>query len=184
MCVSALCVPAGVVSLYWCRRPVCCPSSPPVASITPAAALPGGAAVDRWPIGRCQQRTDIHGPEAPVTDPAPPEAPAGGPAVGLLPGETVVKEGKASILFPSANEVFYNPVQEFNRDLTCAVITEFAREVLAERGVRWRCRGGERWWCRWRRRPGGRRGRRGRQSRWRRPTGRRSRPWWQQSGEV
>lgn len=36
----------------------------------------------------------------------------------LLPGETVVKEGKASILFPSANEVFYNPVQEFNRDLT------------------------------------------------------------------
>lgn len=37
---------------------------------------------------------------------------------GLRPGETVVKEGKAAILFPSANEVFYNPVQEFNRDLT------------------------------------------------------------------
>lgn len=37
---------------------------------------------------------------------------------GLLPGETVVKEGKAAILFPNANEVFYNPVQEFNRDLT------------------------------------------------------------------
>lgn len=56
--------------------------------------------------------------------------------VGLLPGETVVKEGKAAILFPSANEVFYNPVQEFNRDLTCAVITEFAREQLAQRGVK------------------------------------------------
>uniref|UniRef100_A0A8B9KM53 tRNA (guanine(26)-N(2))-dimethyltransferase n=1 Tax=Astyanax mexicanus TaxID=7994 RepID=A0A8B9KM53_ASTMX len=55
---------------------------------------------------------------------------------GLMPGETVVKEGKAAILFPSANEVFYNPVQEFNRDLTCAVITEFARETLASRGVR------------------------------------------------
>ncbi|XP_060768058.1 tRNA (guanine(26)-N(2))-dimethyltransferase isoform X2 [Neoarius graeffei] len=55
---------------------------------------------------------------------------------GLRPGETVVKEGKASVLFPSANEVFYNPVQEFNRDLTCAVITEFARETLAQRGVR------------------------------------------------
>uniref|UniRef100_A0A8C7YCK7 Uncharacterized protein n=1 Tax=Oryzias sinensis TaxID=183150 RepID=A0A8C7YCK7_9TELE len=39
-------------------------------------------------------------------------------AVELLPGETVVREGKAAILFPSANEVFYNPVQEFNRDLT------------------------------------------------------------------
>ncbi|KAM9856543.1 tRNA (guanine(26)-N(2))-dimethyltransferase isoform 2-T2 [Aulostomus maculatus] len=59
----------------------------------------------------------------------------GSPA-GLSPGETVFKEGKASILFPSANEVFYNPVQEFNRDLTCAVITEFARDVLAQRGVK------------------------------------------------
>ncbi|XP_054635983.1 tRNA (guanine(26)-N(2))-dimethyltransferase [Dunckerocampus dactyliophorus] len=55
---------------------------------------------------------------------------------GLLPGETVVREGKAAILFPSANEVFYNPVQEFNRDLTCAVITEFARDVLTQRGVK------------------------------------------------
>lgn len=55
---------------------------------------------------------------------------------GLLPGETVVKEGKAAILFPSANEVFYNPVQEFNRDLTCAVITEFARDLLAQRGLK------------------------------------------------
>uniref|UniRef100_A0A671TKV9 tRNA (guanine(26)-N(2))-dimethyltransferase n=1 Tax=Sparus aurata TaxID=8175 RepID=A0A671TKV9_SPAAU len=55
---------------------------------------------------------------------------------GLLPGETVVKEGKAAICFPSANEVFYNPVQEFNRDLTCAVITEFARDLLAQRGVK------------------------------------------------
>lgn len=73
--------------------------------------------------------------EAPTTDPPLPftdpsskdksSAPTGtasdkdkaSPA-GLLPGETVVKEGKAAILFPSANEVFYNPVQEFNRDLT------------------------------------------------------------------
>uniref|UniRef100_A0AAQ5YXZ2 tRNA (guanine(26)-N(2))-dimethyltransferase n=1 Tax=Amphiprion ocellaris TaxID=80972 RepID=A0AAQ5YXZ2_AMPOC len=47
-----------------------------------------------------------------------------------------MQEGKATILFPSANEVFYNPVQEFNRDLTCAVITEFARDLLAQRGVK------------------------------------------------
>ncbi|KAM4750422.1 tRNA (guanine(26)-N(2))-dimethyltransferase [Anableps anableps] len=57
-------------------------------------------------------------------------------AVELLPEETVVKEGKATILFPNANEVFYNPVQEFNRDLTCAVITEFARDLMAQRGVK------------------------------------------------
>ncbi|XP_022382517.1 tRNA (guanine(26)-N(2))-dimethyltransferase isoform X2 [Enhydra lutris kenyoni] len=49
--------------------------------------------------------------------------------------ETTVTEGAAKIAFPSANEVFYNPVQEFNRDLTCAVITEFARVHLAAKGI-------------------------------------------------
>lgn len=33
-------------------------------------------------------------------------------------GETLITEGKGKIIFPNANEVFYNPVQEFNRDLT------------------------------------------------------------------
>lgn len=46
-----------------------------------------------------------------------------------------VTEGAAKIVFPSANEVFYNPVQEFNRDLTCAVITEFARIHLGAKGI-------------------------------------------------
>ena len=32
-------------------------------------------------------------------------------------GGVEVKEGRATILFPSRNKVFYNPVQEFNRDL-------------------------------------------------------------------
>nr|XP_057921282.1 tRNA (guanine(26)-N(2))-dimethyltransferase isoform X2 [Doryrhamphus excisus]XP_057921283.1 tRNA (guanine(26)-N(2))-dimethyltransferase isoform X2 [Doryrhamphus excisus] len=67
---------------------------------------------------------------------APDEGQEPSPPAGLLPGETVVKEGKVAILFPSANEVFYNPVQEFNRDLTCAVITEFARDVLTQRGIK------------------------------------------------
>ncbi|KAM4887682.1 tRNA (guanine(26)-N(2))-dimethyltransferase isoform 2-T2 [Thomomys bottae] len=49
--------------------------------------------------------------------------------------ETTVTEGAAKIVFPSANEVFYNPVQEFNRDLTCAVITEFARLQLGAKGI-------------------------------------------------
>ena len=30
---------------------------------------------------------------------------------------TKIKEGQAEILFPDSNKVFYNPVQEFNRDL-------------------------------------------------------------------
>ncbi|XP_070779154.1 tRNA (guanine(26)-N(2))-dimethyltransferase [Enoplosus armatus] len=80
-------------------------------------------------------------PEVPSTKPPPTLTDTAAdtektPLAGLLPGETVVKEGKAAILFPSANEVFYNPVQEFNRDLTCAVITEFARDLLAQRGVK------------------------------------------------
>jgi len=39
-----------------------------------------------------------------------------------------VKEGQAEILFPKSESVFYNPVQEFNRDLTIAVINEFIKE--------------------------------------------------------
>uniref|UniRef100_A0A3Q3CMU7 tRNA (guanine(26)-N(2))-dimethyltransferase n=1 Tax=Haplochromis burtoni TaxID=8153 RepID=A0A3Q3CMU7_HAPBU len=47
--------------------------------------------------------------------------------------DTVVKEGKAAILFPSANEVFYNPVQEFNRDLTVVVsLSEETNEAEAQ----------------------------------------------------
>lgn len=30
---------------------------------------------------------------------------------------TVVKEGTAEVLFPNSHDVFYNPVQEFNRDI-------------------------------------------------------------------
>eukprot|EP00794_Sanderia_malayensis_P005618 gene5617-6309_t len=36
-----------------------------------------------------------------------------------------IKEGKAAVLFPKTNTVFYNPVQEFNRDLSVAVIKQF-----------------------------------------------------------
>ena len=38
---------------------------------------------------------------------------------------TTVQEGKAIVLFPRSNSVFYNPVQEFNRDLSIAVIKQF-----------------------------------------------------------
>ncbi|XP_045107063.1 probable tRNA (guanine(26)-N(2))-dimethyltransferase isoform X2 [Portunus trituberculatus] len=41
---------------------------------------------------------------------------------------TVVTEGKAEVLFPASHDVFYNPVQEFNRDLSVAVLRVFAVE--------------------------------------------------------
>ena len=52
---------------------------------------------------------------------------------GLAAAECVeIKEGKAAILFPSQNEVFYNPVQEFNRDLRFACIcTVHVRKYIA-----------------------------------------------------
>lgn len=71
-------------------------------------------------LGAMERHASVHTPGSPSTETAVTgSADADGPAATeVLLGETVIKEGKASILFPSANEVFYNPVQEFNRDLT------------------------------------------------------------------
>lgn len=45
----------------------------------------------------------------------------------MAEGFQEICEGQAKVLFPSNNEVFYNPVQEFNRDLSCAVIQQYVR---------------------------------------------------------
>lgn len=44
-----------------------------------------------------------------------------------------VTEGKATILFPKSNEVFYNPVQEFNRDMSIAAIRTWSEIFLQEK---------------------------------------------------
>lgn len=45
------------------------------------------------------------------------------PAVAVDPSDfTIVTEGKADILFPKQEEVFYNPIQQFNRDLSVTCI--------------------------------------------------------------
>ena len=41
------------------------------------------------------------------------------------PSPIIIKEGKAEILFSTQNEVFYNKVQEFNRDLTVTALNCF-----------------------------------------------------------
>lgn len=48
------------------------------------------------------------------------------PEEGMSTKFSLVTEGKARVLQPVS--VFYNPVQEFNRDLTIAVLSEFAEE--------------------------------------------------------
>uniref|UniRef100_A0A8C3IHS5 tRNA (guanine(26)-N(2))-dimethyltransferase n=1 Tax=Chrysemys picta bellii TaxID=8478 RepID=A0A8C3IHS5_CHRPI len=87
--------------------------------------------------GQCPQEANGSHPEQseerlPTSDLAMDAGSCAGP---VQTGETVIAEGKAKIIFPSANEVFYNPVQEFNRDLTCAVITEFIRLQLSAKGI-------------------------------------------------
>lgn len=47
-----------------------------------------------------------------------------------------VCEGQARILFPKQNEVFYNPVQEFNRDLSIAAIQQFINLRRDEREMK------------------------------------------------
>ncbi|XP_070207861.1 tRNA (guanine(26)-N(2))-dimethyltransferase-like isoform X2 [Littorina saxatilis] len=44
-------------------------------------------------------------------------------------GVQEITEGKAMVLLPKS--VFYNPVQEFNRDLTTCILSQFAEEYLA-----------------------------------------------------
>ncbi|KAI9905589.1 hypothetical protein PsorP6_014229 [Peronosclerospora sorghi] len=49
----------------------------------------------------------------------------------------IIREGNGVILIPERNQVFYNPVQALNRDLSIAIISEFvrcrAREALAKK---------------------------------------------------
>ena len=63
------------------------------------------------------------------------------------PNYTKVTEGKAQVFFhKSKNEVFYNPIQEFNRDLSIAVMNTYSSinsnkklrvlEALAASGIR------------------------------------------------
>jgi tRNA (guanine26-N2/guanine27-N2)-dimethyltransferase len=53
--------------------------------------------------------------------------------ITLGPSFLQVREGQAAILFPKKNQVFYNPVQEFNRDLSCAAIQQFVHIRRRER---------------------------------------------------
>lgn len=48
----------------------------------------------------------------------------------VAPKITPVTEGAATILFPSANEVFYNPVQQFNRDLSILGIRAWSKTFI------------------------------------------------------
>lgn len=47
-----------------------------------------------------------------------------------------VTEGQATILFPKKNEVFYNPVQQFNRDMSIAAIRTWSEIYNQEKADR------------------------------------------------
>jgi tRNA (guanine26-N2/guanine27-N2)-dimethyltransferase len=41
------------------------------------------------------------------------------------PHQHVLREGKGAVVFNTQNEVFYNPVQEFNRDMSVLAIQQY-----------------------------------------------------------
>ena len=55
---------------------------------------------------------------------------------GMQKQYTTITEGKATILFPGGGEVFYNPIQNFNRDLSVLAIKTFGEVYLKEREER------------------------------------------------
>jgi tRNA (guanine26-N2/guanine27-N2)-dimethyltransferase len=46
---------------------------------------------------------------------------------------SIITEGKSSILFPKTNAVFYNNVQQFNRDMSVAAIRTWSESFLEEK---------------------------------------------------
>lgn len=48
---------------------------------------------------------------------------------------TIVKEGSSEVVFPNSQDVFYNPVQEFNRDISIAVIKEYMKVYIKSNTV-------------------------------------------------
>ncbi|KAI8138257.1 N2,N2-dimethylguanosine tRNA methyltransferase [Fennellomyces sp. T-0311] len=70
-----------------------------------------------------------------ASNPIPVEAATSTPEIDISQ-YTPVTEGKATILFPKGNEVFYNPVQEFNRDMSIAAIRTWSELFLAEKQAR------------------------------------------------
>jgi tRNA (guanine26-N2/guanine27-N2)-dimethyltransferase len=58
------------------------------------------------------------------------------PLVETWQGEqyTVIKEGQANILYPAGHQVFYNPVQEYNRDMSVMMLRLFAEEWHVQQG--------------------------------------------------
>lgn len=55
---------------------------------------------------------------------------------GVRKQYTAITEGKATILFPGGGEVFYNPIQNFNRDLSVLAIKTFGEVYLKEKEER------------------------------------------------
>ncbi|KAJ2693357.1 RNA methyltransferase tRNA(m5U54)methyltransferase, partial [Coemansia spiralis] len=60
------------------------------------------------------------------------------PAAYAVDDYQQIKEGQATILFPRNNEVFYNPVQQFNRDMSIAAIKTWRDTTMEARLARFK----------------------------------------------
>lgn len=50
-------------------------------------------------------------------------------------GDNHVKEGKATVLFPGGNKIFYNPVQQYNRDVSILGIRAWSKIFQEDNGT-------------------------------------------------
>ncbi|KAF9937786.1 RNA methyltransferase tRNA(m5U54)methyltransferase [Modicella reniformis] len=62
--------------------------------------------------------------------------PLAGRRVASTGAPVIAGQDKATILFPDTNEVFYNPIQEFNRDISIAAIRTWDEVFQEERSAR------------------------------------------------
>lgn len=55
----------------------------------------------------------------------------------LRPTEAAFREGSATIVMPTSNSAFFNPVQEFNRDLSVLAIKTWSEVLNDELRKKW-----------------------------------------------
>ncbi|KAK0565514.1 RNA methyltransferase tRNA(m5U54)methyltransferase [Tilletia horrida] len=76
---------------------------------------------------------------APIPIPLDP-ALAAASGIHLRPEEAAFRENSATIILPSKDAAFLNPVQEFNRDISTLVIRTWAHKTDQEKYVKWQAR--------------------------------------------
>lgn len=97
--------------------------------LTTTSLPPSALARARFPRFPCLEM-------APIAVPLSPRR-AASSGIALRPHESAFRENSATIVLPSAEVAFLNPVQEFNRDLSVVAIRTWSELLDSEKRARW-----------------------------------------------